>query len=114
MPVGASRLIEAVSVIGDFPHRPQPLPSGQEYLTLLAVSEAIVTHRDLSTLFHDLAGRLHHVVRFDFLALLLHDAANNTVRSHILETEERAPSLPFRLFPWKTIRRGGSWRPSEP
>src|SRR5262249_61185549 len=40
---------------------------------LLAVSEAIVSHRDLSALFHELAGRLHEVVRFDYLALILHE-----------------------------------------
>jgi hypothetical protein len=32
----------------------------QRYRALLAVSEAIVSHRDLSALFHELAGRLHH------------------------------------------------------
>ncbi len=83
----------------DFPHNAQPLPYGQEYRTLLAVSEAIVAHRDLHALFHDLAGRLHQVLRFDYLALVLHDAASNTVRSHILETEERAPSPRLSPFP---------------
>jgi hypothetical protein len=38
---------------------------GDQYRALLAVSEAIVSHRDLSVLFHELAGRLHQVVRFD-------------------------------------------------
>ena len=82
--------------MGDLPREAPPLPSGQEYLTLLAVSEAIVSHRDLHALFHDLAGRLHQVVRFDYLALVLHDAASNTVRPHILETAEPTPipSLP--------------------
>jgi hypothetical protein len=43
---------------------------------LLAVSEAIVSHRDLSALFHELASRLHQVVRFDYLALFLHYATS--------------------------------------
>jgi formate hydrogenlyase transcriptional activator len=77
--------------MGDLPSNAQPLSSGQEYLTLLAVSEAIVSHRDLPTLFHDLAGRLHQVVRFDYLSLYLHDAASNTVRTHVLETAEPTP-----------------------
>ena len=81
--------------MGDLPHNAQPLPSGQEYQTLLAVSEAIVSHRDLHALFHDLASRLHQVVRFDYLALVLHDAASNTVRSHILETAEPTPIPPL-------------------
>jgi formate hydrogenlyase transcriptional activator len=85
--------------MGDFPHNAQPPSAGQEYLTLLAVSEAIVSHRDLATLFHDLAGRLRQVVQFDFLALVLHDAASNTVRSHFLETAEPTPIPPRPPYP---------------
>ena len=51
---------------------------------LLAVSEAIVAHRDLSALFHELAGRLHLVVQFDGLSLVLHEAVSNTMRLHVL------------------------------
>jgi hypothetical protein len=43
---------------------------------LLGVSEAIVSRRDLYELFRELAGRLHQVMRFDFLLLLLHEAAS--------------------------------------
>ena len=53
-----------------------PLSPGQEYRTLLAVSEAIISHRDLRELFHELAGRLHQMVRFDYLGLVLHDPAS--------------------------------------
>ena len=81
------------------PHNAQPPSAGQQYLTLLAVSEAIVSHRDLATLFHDLAGRLRQVVQFDFLALVLHDAASNTVRSHFLETAEPTPIPPRTPYP---------------
>jgi formate hydrogenlyase transcriptional activator len=66
----------------------QELSASQQYRTLLAVSEAIVSHRDLATLFHDLAGRLHLVVRFDYLSCSLHDATSNSLRLHILETTE--------------------------
>src|SRR5437899_12712935 len=69
----------------------QELSACEQYQTLLAVSEAIVAHRDLGTLFHDLAGRLHLVVRFDYLACLLHDATSNTMRLHVLETTEPIP-----------------------
>ena len=62
--------------------------SCQQYRTLLAVAEAIISHRDLHALFHDLADRLQQVVRFDYLILVLHDAANNTMRRHILETSD--------------------------
>jgi formate hydrogenlyase transcriptional activator len=59
---------------------------------LLAVSEAIISHRDLAALFHELAGRLHPVVRFDNIALLLHEAEGNTLRLHVLE--RLGPTLP--------------------
>ncbi len=53
---------------------------------MLEVSEAIAQQRDLPALFHDLAGRLHSVVDFDFLTLVLHDASRNVMRLHVLET----------------------------
>jgi hypothetical protein len=46
---------------------------------LLAVSEAIVAHRDVSALFQELAGRLCQVVRFDSLALVLYEAATKGI-----------------------------------
>src|SRR5438552_6206369 len=74
------------------------LSACQQYRTLLAVSEAIVSHRDLATLFHDLAGRLHLVVRFDYLACVLHDATSNTMRLHVLETTEPIPAQAPQAF----------------
>src|SRR6266404_5707333 len=78
--------------MGDVERNGQQSSACQQYQTLLAVSEAIVSHRDLATLFHDLAGRLHLVVRFDYLACLLHDATSNTMPLHILETTEPIPA----------------------
>ena len=63
----------------------QAQSADQRYRALLAVSEAIVSHRDLSALFHELACRLHQVVRFDYLPLCLHEATSNTMRVHVLE-----------------------------
>src|ERR1700681_2526273 len=78
--------------MGDVERDGRALSARQQYRTLLAVSEAIVSHRDLATLFHDLAGRLHLVVRFDYLACTLHDPASNTMRLHVLETTEPIPA----------------------
>ena len=58
----------------------------EQYCALLEVSEAIAAHRDLSALFQDLARRLHRVVNFDFLALILHEPARGIMRLHILES----------------------------
>src|SRR5580704_2824478 len=58
-----------------------------QHQALLEVAEAIAQHRDLGELFHELAARLHRVVEFDYLSLILHDAARNVMRLHILEAE---------------------------
>ena len=62
--------------MSDFAPDGPELSAGQQYRTLLAVSQAIVSQRDLHALFHELAGRLHPVARFDFLSLVLHEAAS--------------------------------------
>ena len=56
------------------------------YQVLLEVAESIAAHRDLKELFHDLSERLHRVVQFDYLNLILHDKVRNVMRLHILET----------------------------
>ena len=80
--------------------------TGEPYRALLSVSEAIASHRDLPALFHELAGRLHHVVRFDYLALVLHEAVTNTMRLHVLGPPEPTSTSPRSSFPLKTTRRG--------
>ncbi len=64
---------------------PAPAPPAA-YQILLEVAEAIASYRDLRELFHVLAERLHLVVEFDYLNLILHDAKRNVMRLHILET----------------------------
>src|SRR5260370_5306676 len=73
------------------PSEAQAQLGDQRYQALLAGSEAIVSHRDLSALFHELAGRLHQVVRFDYLGLALHEATTNTLRIHLLERAVPTP-----------------------
>jgi formate hydrogenlyase transcriptional activator len=63
-----------------------------EYRVLFAVSDAIASHRDLSALFHELAGRLARALSFDALSLVLHDAATNLMRLHVLEYSEPLPA----------------------
>src|SRR5580658_3738048 len=79
--------IRALAMTGAHVDRPTTATSDR-YDTLLAVSAAIVAHRDLCALFHDLAGRLRPVVRFAYLTLVLHAAATNTMRMHVLEPPE--------------------------
>jgi len=70
----------------EVPHASPLEHSRRQLEALLEVSEAIAQQRDLPALFHDLAARLHSVIDFDFLTLVLHDAAKNVMRLHVLET----------------------------
>jgi formate hydrogenlyase transcriptional activator len=92
----------------------QATATGGRYQALLAVSEAIVAHRDLSALFHDLAGRLHQVVQFDGLALILHEAASNTMRLHVLEISEPIPHPAVLAFPVEDDPGGVVWQNQQP
>src|SRR5438552_18296421 len=92
----------------------QAAAANDRCLALLAVSEAILSHRDLSALFHELAGRLHQVVRFDYLALMLHDAVGNTLRLHVLESSTPdIPSLPV-IVPVGETPTGLVWQTQRP
>ena len=63
--------------------------------SLLDVSQAILQHRDLTGLFRELSSRLHSVLHFDFLNLILHDPGRNIMRLHILEsTTGSTPEVP--------------------
>jgi formate hydrogenlyase transcriptional activator len=75
------------------------LASCQQYQTLLAVAEAIVAHRDLKALLHDLAGRLREVVRFDLVALVRHDAKSDLMYRHVLDHAEPLPVEAPESFP---------------
>jgi formate hydrogenlyase transcriptional activator len=69
-------------------------PRTSDQLRLLVeVSEAIATHRDLPTLFRDLAKRLPPMVPFEFISLSLHDPVKNVMRVDMLGTAD-ADSIP--------------------
>ncbi|MFZ5831220.1 MAG: sigma 54-interacting transcriptional regulator [Planctomycetota bacterium] len=88
--------------------------SDDRYQALLAVSEAIVAQRDLSALFQELAGCLHQVVQFDALALVLHEAASNTMRLHVLEASELTPHQPALVFLVEDDPGGIVWQDQQP
>src|ERR1044071_4235140 len=66
-------------------HVPSVDVQTQKYLTLLELSKAIASHRDLSELFHDIACRLRHLFSFRDLAVMLHDGDKNVMRSYFFE-----------------------------
>ena len=58
-----------------------------EYEALLLVSRGLAEHRSIPELFRALAGQLHGVLPFDYLALVLHDDRRNELRLTILEPD---------------------------
>src|SRR5713226_6234552 len=80
---------------------------GDVYRALLAVAEAIVSHRDLSALIHDLAGRLHQVGCFDYLGMHLHEAESET-------RGRRRPGAPPHRWPRHRLGAGRPERGGHP
>jgi formate hydrogenlyase transcriptional activator len=87
----------------------------EQYQALLEVSEAIAVHRDLPSLFHDLVQRLHHVVNFEYMRLLLHDPERNVMRLHTLETPDRKSDvLSCQDLPVDESPGGWVWQHQQP
>ncbi|MGC0771901.1 MAG: sigma 54-interacting transcriptional regulator [Candidatus Acidiferrum sp.] len=92
-----------------------PLEHSRRQLeALLEVAESIAQHRDLAALFHDLAERLHAVVDFDFLTLVLHDPVRNVMRLHILETRLPTPVKTGSETPMEGHPSGWVWQSQQP
>src|SRR5437660_1305947 len=87
----------------------------EQYQALLEVSEAIAVHRDLPSLFHDLVQRLHHVVNFEYMRLLLHDPDRDVMRLHTLETpEQKCDALGCQELPVAESPGGWVWQHQQP
>jgi formate hydrogenlyase transcriptional activator len=92
-----------------------PLEHSRRQLeALLEVSEAIAQQRDLPALFHDLAGRLHSVVDFDFLSLVLHEPSRNVMRLHVLETRVPGEKVAGTESPVEGNPSGWVWQTQQP
>src|SRR5258707_6826963 len=85
-----------------------------QHQALLEVAEAISQPRDLGELFHELAERLHRVVQFDYLNLILHDAARNVMRLHILESEMPRKTRLGTEFQVGETPSGWVWETQQP
>jgi formate hydrogenlyase transcriptional activator len=86
----------------------------EQYLTLLELSKAIATHRDLSGLFHDLACRLQPLFSFRDLGVMLHDPSRNVLRLHLLETCAPTKWKPTTEVPMEGTIAGWVWQQQEP
>ena len=85
-----------------------------EYRTLLAISDALIAHRDISALLRDLAGRLRQVVEFEFMALTLHDNATNTMRLVVQDSLHPDPPPLGSTFPVEASAPGWVWQNQQP
>jgi len=95
---------------------PQVAPGDEQtkkYLTLLELSKAIASHRDLSGLFHDLACRLQSLVDFSHLGVLLYDPKRNVMRLHMLETCEPTAWQAAAEVPMEGSIAGWVWERQE-
>ena len=81
----------------------------RQFEALLEVSELITQQRDLKALFRQLRERLHRVIQFDFLALILHNPATNCMRLHILETHEPMEPEKSEESPVESTPSGWVW-----
>jgi formate hydrogenlyase transcriptional activator len=86
---------------------------GPQFEVLRAVSDAIVSHRDLPSLFSELVGRLRRFVPFDYIVLVLHDAATKTMRLHVAGTIEPVPT-PEIILPLEDDPAGLVWQTQQP
>jgi len=82
-----------------------------QYQTLLEVTESIVSHRDLSELFHDIVKPLRNVLPFDYLSVRLHDPERNVMRIHMLE--KSAPGELIAELPVDESLAGSVWQTQQ-
>jgi GAF domain-containing protein len=94
--------------------RPGLLDVVSRYEALLRLSPALSHHRSIDDLIGALADQLHAVVPFEYLALVLHDAATDEMRLQVLEPAD-LPSPAIRTLP---VAAGGPgaqvWQKQQP
>jgi formate hydrogenlyase transcriptional activator len=86
----------------------------EQYVTLLELSKAIASHRDLTKLFHDLACRLQVLFKFRSMAVVFHDPKRDLMRCHFLETCIPTKWQPPKEVPIEGSVAGWVWQHQEP
>jgi formate hydrogenlyase transcriptional activator len=86
----------------------------QQYQTLLEISEAIASNRDLTSLFRNLAQHLRAVVDFDWVSTLLYDPARDVMRLHMLEPPQPEGLIGPAEMPVDDVPSGWAWKTQEP
>jgi formate hydrogenlyase transcriptional activator len=88
--------------------------SDSQYATLLEVSRAIAAHQSLTELFQDLGRRLHSVLNFNYLSLILHDPVHEVMRLHTLHFDGVATIQPGMEFGMGESPSAEVWRTQKP
>jgi formate hydrogenlyase transcriptional activator len=94
--------------------RPSDKVRIQQYQTLLEISEAIASNRDLASLFRDLAQHLRAVADFDWVSTLLYDPARDVMRIHMLEPPQPEGLIGPAEMPVDEVPSGWVWKTQEP
>jgi formate hydrogenlyase transcriptional activator len=93
---------------------PTKFLSENQYTTLLEVSQAISSHQSLTELFEDLGRRLHTVLNFNYLSLILHDPEHEVMRVHTLHFDGVSTIHPGMEFGVDDSPSGEVWRTQQP
>ncbi len=86
----------------------------EQYRGLLEVSEAIISHSDLSELFQVLAARLRPVADFDHMNVVLHDAVRNLMRMRLFVTPVESGPQPGEELGVEESPSGWVWQRQQP
>jgi formate hydrogenlyase transcriptional activator len=108
-PVKHRKIISMVTL----PDSTASFPDDQ-YTTLLEVSQAISSHQSLTELFQDLGRRLHTVLNFNYLSLILHDPVHEVMRLHTLHFDGVSTIRPGMEFGVDDSPSGEVWMTQRP
>ncbi|HZQ25315.1 MAG TPA: sigma 54-interacting transcriptional regulator [Terriglobales bacterium] len=89
-------------------------PTDNRYIAVLEVSKAIASHHSLEELFRDLARRLHSVLNFTYLSLLLHHPERNVMSMHTIDTREPRLIHPGMEFSMEESPSAWVWQAQQP
>ena len=88
--------------------------TSNQYVTLLEVSQALASHKSLPELFQDLGRRLHTILNFTYLSLILHDPIDDVMRLHTLHSEHKSTIQPGSAFGMTESPSAEVWRTQNP
>lgn len=87
--------------------------TASKYLTLVEVSRAIASYRDLSELSDALSECLHRLLTFNYLSVVLYQRATNTMRLHVLHSTARKPESVGQEYPLEGSFSGMVWQTQQ-